>query len=204
MKKLTLVLLICLLLMVLNVRAAGASPPPCTRSIHIVRWGETLSGIAWRYGTTVRAIARANNIWNTNRIYARQRLVIPCGTPSAYHAPAYAPAYGRGGYIVQRGDTLSGIAYRYGVSVSSIARANGIVNPNRIFVGRRLVIPRGYYRPSYPARGTHYRGTHYVVRRGDTLSGIAWRFGVSVWSITMANNIHNPNLVYVGQHLRIP
>jgi putative chitinase len=154
-----------------------------------VQWGETLSGIAVRYGTTVRAIVRANYIANTNRIYAGQRLTIPCST-------TYYSTSGRI-YVVRYGDTLSGIAYRYGVSVNSLVQANGIANRHRIYAGQRLTIPHGA--PSYPHRGTYYR-----VRYGDTLSGIAWRFGVSAWSIAAANNLANLNVIYAGQRLYIP
>jgi LysM repeat protein len=64
-------------------------------------------------------------------------------------------------------------------------------------VGQRLVIVRG--------GGPVYSGkTVYVVRRGDTLSGIAWRFGVNMWAIVRANGIANPNRIYAGQVLYIP
>ncbi|MFQ6102101.1 MAG: PA14 domain-containing protein [Anaerolineae bacterium] len=96
-------------------------------------------------------------------------------------------------HIVQRGETLYSIARRYGVSMRSIARANGIVNPNRIYVGQRLVIPT--VRPV---------GVIHVVRRGETLLGIALRYGVNAWSIARANGITNLNHIYVGQRLTIP
>ena len=100
--------------------------------VHIVRWGETLSGIAVRYGVSMWSIAHANRIANPSRIYAGQRLVIPGG---GWPGPC-----GRV-YIVRCGDTLSGIAWRYGTSVWAIANANGIANPNRIYAGQRLVVP---------------------------------------------------------------
>ncbi len=96
-------------------------------------------------------------------------------------------------HIVQRGETLYSIARRYGVNMWTIARANGIVNPNRICVGQRLVIPQG--RPV---------ATVHVVRRGETLTSIALRYGVNVWAIARANGITNLNHIYVGQRLAIP
>lgn len=104
--------------------------------VHIVSYGETLGTIAARYGTTVSAIASANNIYNINRIYAGQRLVIPV----ASHPPS-GNLRGTTLYVVGRGDSLAVIARRFGTTVSAISSANGIRNPNLIFTGQRLVIP---------------------------------------------------------------
>lgn len=110
------------------------SAPPPYPSHHVVQWGENLTRIARHYGTTVWAIAQANGIWNINYIRAGQVLLIPGWGPPA---PVPGPRY----YIVQLGDTLSGIAWRYGTTVWAIAQANGIWNPNLIYVGQRLYIP---------------------------------------------------------------
>jgi LysM repeat protein len=177
------------MLLLLSIQPALAAPPVQGTFVHIVQWGETLSGIAVRYGATVGALAYANGIGNANRIYAGQRLLIPGATP--YYAPS-----GRV-YVVRYGDTLSGIAYRYGVSVNSLVRANGITNRNRIYGGQRLVIPYGA--PAGP-----YHGRYHTVRYGQTLSGIAWRYGVSMWAIASANHLANPNVIYTGQRLYIP
>ena len=97
-------------------------------------------------------------------------------------------------HVVQRGETLYSIARRYGVSMWTIAQANGIANPNRIYVGQRLVIPTGGAQA----------GTVHVVQPGETLYSIARRYGLDVWSIARANGITNLNYIYVGQRLVIP
>lgn len=97
-------------------------------------------------------------------------------------------------YTVRRGDTLSEIAQRYGTTYQQIALYNGIENPNRIYAGQILRIPVGGNVPG---------STYYTVRRGDTLSEIALRFGTTVSSLQRLNNIENPNLIYAGQTLRI-
>jgi LysM repeat protein len=160
--------------------------------IHVVQWGENLTGIARRHGTTIQAIVQANGLANPNRIYAGQRLLIPVAGPLP--PPSAKP------YIVQSGDTLTGIAYRYGVSVSAIAHANNLLNPNRIYIGQRLIIPSGSVDPPAPPTP----GTYYIVQRGDTLARIAMRYGVSMWWIVQANNITNPNVIYPGQQFYIP
>ncbi|QRO02433.1 LysM peptidoglycan-binding domain-containing protein [Archangium violaceum] len=162
---------------------------------YTVQPGDTLSGIAGRYGSSVGAIAQANGISNPNLIQVGQRLNIPGASgPSA-------PATGSRSYTVQPGDTLSGIAGRYGTSVGAIAQANGISNPNLIQVGQRLNIP-GASGPSAPAPAPASRS--YTVQPGDTLSGIAARYGTSVGAIAQANGISNPNFIQVGQRLSIP
>ena len=163
-------------------------------TVHIVQPGENLFRIALRYGVTVNALVVTNGLSNSNHIYVGQRLVIPTGGTSS------APASGV--HIVRRGESLYRIALRYGVSYQTLAAANGIANPNRIYVGQRLVIPgRGTTPgPSSPPSS----GQTYTVRRGDTLSAIAIRFGVSLWSLARENGTSNPSLIYVGQVLRIP
>ncbi|MGQ9593258.1 MAG: LysM peptidoglycan-binding domain-containing protein, partial [Anaerolineae bacterium] len=81
--------------------------PGAANTVHVVQWGETLTWIAARYGVTVWDIMQANGLWDADRIYVGQRLVIPLpGTPPAGSL-----------YTVQRGDTLSSIAWRFGTTV---------------------------------------------------------------------------------------
>ncbi|HEY0095906.1 MAG TPA: LysM peptidoglycan-binding domain-containing protein, partial [Archangium sp.] len=106
---------------------------------------------------------------------------------------------------VRSGDTLSAIASRYGTSVSALARANGISNPNPLRAGQKLTIPGGSG-PSAPAPAPapSKPGQSYTVKSGDTLGAIAQRFGTSVGALASANGISNPNHISVGQRLTIP
>jgi len=97
-----------------------------------VRYGDNLTRIAVYYGTTVWAIAQVNGIWNPNLIYVGQVLLIPAYSPS----PAPWPTV----YMVRPGDTLTAIAWSFRTTVWTIAQANGIWNPNLIFVGQTLYI----------------------------------------------------------------
>jgi LysM repeat protein len=210
MKKVTLGILIASLLIVAGTQTVFAAPPASCPTVHIVRRGETLSHIAWRYGTTTYHLATINGIANPNRIYAGQRLKIPCGSwkPSDGgwgHGQGWG--YGQGWYVVRHGDTLSGIAWRHGTSVWAIKQANGIHNADRIYAGQKLRIPQGgWQQPHYSGGGPYHPGggKWYVVCRGDTLSSIAWRHGTNVWAIKDANNIANANWIYAGQKLYIP
>ena len=101
-------------------------------------------------------------------------------------------AGGGGVYVVRAGDTLSGIAERTGSSTAAIAGANGLKNEHRIYAGQRLTIPDAASAPP---------GT-YVVRPGDTISGIAKRLGISMETLMAANGLVDSKL-YVGVRLRL-
>lgn len=111
-----------------------------------------------------------------------------------------ASASGQIIHVVRRGENLYRIALQYGTTVQAIAARNGISNPNRIYVGQRLVIPTYYSGGGHRGGG----GWWYVVRPGDTLYSIARRFGTTVWVLRQANNLANPNRIYAGQRLWIP
>ena len=94
------------------------------------------------------------------------------------------------------GDTLTAIARMFGTTVDEIVRINRIANPNRIYPGNRLYL-------RVPASTPVEACESYTVVRGDTLSGIASRLGVSQSELVRLNNIANPNLIYPGQVLRL-
>ncbi len=138
------ILVFCLLLSV-HVQAQGPT--------HVVAPGENLFRIALQYGTTVEALAAANNIADPTHIYVGQVLVIPgpAQQPAQPNPPdnstannavppatnATAPVY----YTVQPGDSLGNIAQRFGVSLQDIITANGLTDPNHIIPGQQLTIP---------------------------------------------------------------
>jgi len=98
---------------------------------------------------------------------------------------------------VQPGETVFSIGRLYGVNPWTISAANGLPNPNRIYVGQRLYIPAGYnYPPSC--------GSYYWVKLGDTLYSIGRAYGMSPWYIASTNGIYNLNRIYAGQRLFIP
>ena len=199
MKKLGLLVLMGVLLLTVGAQTVRAEPSHASPIVHIVQWGENLTGIARRYGVSIQAIVNYNGLANANRIYVGQRLLIPVA------GPAPAPIAGCV-YVVRPGDNLTGIAFRSGVSVATLVRINNLVNPNMIYAGQRLALPCAPApgpAPAPPPAPSPY-GQYYVVQWKDTLAKIAYRFGVSIWSIVQANNIANPNVIYPGQKLFIP
>lgn len=168
---------------------------------YVVKAGDTVSGIAARYGTTVSAIASANRLANINLIRVGQVLTIPrTGTGPVNPVPTPAPS-STVRHTVRSGETLYAIAARYGTSVSAIAAQNNLANVNLIRVGQVLVIRTGATTP--PPAPTPSQ-TRYTVRAGDTLYRIALRYNTTVSAITAANRISNPSLIRVGQVLVIP
>ena len=109
---------------------------------------------------------------------------------------------------VAPGDSLSGIAARNGTTVSALAAANGISNPNVIVAGRRLVLPgsgsSGGGASHSSGTGAASGGGSYTVRPGDTLGAIASRHGYSVSALAAVNGISNPNRISVGTVLSLP
>ena len=104
---------------------------PALAATHLVRRGETLSGIAARHGTTVSKLVRLNDLRNPTMIVAGQRLRISGRARVASI------------HVVRPGETLSGIAARYGTSPTRLARMNRLRDPNLIVVGTRLKVPSG-------------------------------------------------------------
>ena len=165
---------------------------PASAGEYVVKRGDTLSAVAQRLGTSVGRLASLNDLENPNRIIAGQTLRTSGST---------GVATSTGSHLVRRGETLSSIATRLGTSVSALARANNISNPNLIVAGTRLrTVGGGSTASPAPVSTT---ATH-VVRSGETLSSIAARYGATVSSLARRNRLSNPNVVVTGTKLRVP
>jgi LysM repeat protein len=101
-------------------------------------------------------------------------------------------------HTVAEGDTLSAIADSYGVTLEELASANGISNPDFIYVGQQLSVGDGG-----PAGGPPSSRVHAVVF-GETLSSIADDYGFSLEDLLQLNGIYDPNYIYEGQQLSLP
>lgn len=148
---------------------------------YTVQPGDTLSAIAAKYGTTYQTLAAVNGIGDPNQIWPGQVLKVT-GTASQEST-----------YYVQAGDTLSAIANKFGTTVSNLVSLNHISNPNVIYVGQKI----------YVGEATQGQSNAYTVQAGDTLSGIAAKFGTTWQVLSNKNGLADPNVIYVGQTLMI-
>ena len=177
-------------------RATGTvrpvAPVSATGTVaHRVERGDTLSDLARLYGTTVAAIQSASGLGRSTLLRIGDTLTIP---GSGFEM-------GPGGTVthrVERGDTLSGLAARYGTTVAAIQSASGIGRRTLLRIGDTLTIPGSGVDMGASGAVTHR------VERGDTLSGLAARYGTTVAAIQNASGIGRQTLLRIGQVLTIP
>ena len=189
-----------------RIQVAGTQPritPAGDRITHVVQRGETLWSIARRYGTSVAAVQGWNGLRGTVIRTGARLTIFTAGGPAG--PPVTASRGEQVTHLVRRGDTLSSIARRYGTSVAAVQGWNGL-RGTVIRVGARLRIfgAGGLAAPPTPTPTATSSGeqlTH-VVRRGDTLSSIARRYGTSVAAVQGWNGLRG-TVIQVGARLRI-
>ncbi|HJU51762.1 MAG TPA: LysM peptidoglycan-binding domain-containing M23 family metallopeptidase [Acidimicrobiia bacterium] len=170
------------LIVALAVAAASAD--------YVVESGDTLGDIARAHGVSVEEIADANGIANPDLIRVGQVLVIPGtqgGGGSALH-------------VVAPGDTLAGIAARFGTTIGELVETNQLADPDLLRIGQELAVPTSGATEAAPAPASAQ--SHTVVA-GETLAGIASRYGIALEALAAANGITDPSLIYVGTTLRL-
>lgn len=175
---------------------------PKSPSYHKVKRGDSLSKIADRYGTSVKRLKSLNKLRN-DTIVKGQRLRLPrspttvagsgSSTASASKSSVIEPRPAH--HTVRKGESLSAISSRYNITIQSLKRFNSLAN-NTVYIGQRLRLQAG----AAPARA---KPRVHLVRRGDTLSEIAERYGSTIRKIMRANAMRSRS-VMVGQRLKIP
>lgn len=203
-------LIVCVLVTWLMGAIALAQDVPSEQpgvTVHVVQRGENLFRIALRYQVTVDDIARVNGITNPSSIQVGQRLLIP-----SQSAPVVLPPRT---HTVAIGENLESIARAYGVEVLTLIQLNGITNPNALFIGQVLTITpeiettpqvgeRGQTIIPQPPQANPRVEVRHVVQRGETLFGIAQRYGTTTAELQELNDISSPDLIFAGQELRVP
>ncbi|MBI3243327.1 MAG: LysM peptidoglycan-binding domain-containing protein [Chloroflexi bacterium] len=171
------------------VTASGLAPARAQSSgpEYVVKEGDTLFSIARAFGITVEALQQFNNIADPSLLAVGQTLVIPGFTGVNGKLLTYR---------VQLGETLAGLAKRFGVAPEILIRLNRITNPESLYVGQFLIYPEGV--------GGLAAGITAVAAPGDSLAALAARSGQTVWGLTLLNDLDSPFITYNGQHLVIP
>ncbi|MGH2348638.1 MAG: LysM peptidoglycan-binding domain-containing protein [bacterium] len=191
------------LLLLVPITAAAAAQS------YIVQSGDTLWGIALRFGVSVDALQSANRLPNPDALRLGQRLVIPGRTSGGGSAPAAAPRPAARTHVVQNGDTLWVIASKYNVTVDAIVAANQLPNPNALRLGQRLIISGGGAAQQAVAQTVAPAAapsayTWHTVTSGDTLWTIASRYRTTVNVLISLNGLRNPDALQLGQRLKVP
>jgi len=176
---------------------------------HYVARGETLSGIAVRYRVSQSMLSSANPKVKSRSLRIGQRLIVPTGgVPSTKVARRMSEPVVAAGttastfHRVKRGETISEIADEYGVTQRELLTWNGLDRRGRIWAGQRIRVASPESRILPPSDRSGVR-TH-VVRRGETLTGLAKRYGVSVQALRSANGMTERETLRAGVALRIP
>lgn len=191
---------------------AATAPAPAE---YVVAEGDTVSGIAERYGLATAEMLAANGLGWSSLIFPGQRLALPGGvTTEVAPAPQSAlPEIAR--HVVVEGDTVASIAAAYELDVASLLSANGLGPASLIFPGEAIVLPVADPSVAQPdpdaapaetppapasAPAEASAGTH-VVEAGDTLFALAESYGVTVAELDAANALGGSTLIVPGQVL---
>jgi len=174
---------------------------------HKIKNGETLSGIASRYNTTV-SVLRNTNVLKSSNIRSGQHLLVPVAAQDAsrYTAlakhlqPANNSSSGKLTHKVRQGDSLWNIARQYDVTVNQVTRWNRLDEGKLIRPGQQLVI---WQKGKISADGKRVRTVNYTVRNGDSLYRIAQKFSVSITDLRRWNNLSRGKYLQPGQHLKL-
>ncbi len=207
--------------------ATPAAVPARVRVTHTVVRGDTVWDLARHYGSTVTAIADANNLDKRATIHIGEHLVIPGANASSKAASPQsvgkkstaAHTAKTVGHTVKPGDTVWDLAQHYKTSVTAIMKANSLGSSALIHVGDHLIIPGAVRAAGGSSKSSSSNSkvttaskatksttasSRYTVKSGDTLSKIATKFGSTVSKIAGANGIDDPSRIRVGQVLTIP
>lgn len=192
--------------------ATAASAPPT----YTVVAGDTVSGIAGRYGLATASVLALNGLGWKSVIFAGQQLKLTNGN-KALPAPVAraSSSVTSNRYSIAQGDTIGAIAARFGISTQTLLSANGLGWSSIIYPGQTLAIPGASSTASLPtaqrpilentsAVSRESTPAPYTITAGDTVASIASKFGLSSQALLAANGLSWSSLIYAGRALTIP
>ncbi|MCJ2165974.1 MULTISPECIES: lytic transglycosylase domain-containing protein [unclassified Pseudodesulfovibrio] len=183
-----------------------------------VRSGDSWWRISSRYGVPINVLKSVNNT-RSNTLRPGQYVMVPgngagktvtasapASSSSSSKAETRAIAAKRGNYVVHSGDTLWSISQVFGTTVSTLKKANGL-RSNSLKVGQKLYIPNSTNEATKQAvkdaEKVKTQLVQYKVRRGDNLTTISEKFGVTVSDLRRWNSLNSRGTIYAGQKLKV-
>lgn len=184
-------------------KPAVVTPPPVVvskpklkgeRTIYTVQAGDSLIGVSRRFAVNVADVADWNQIERNANLIAGTQLYL-----YGVKAPAKPTSY-----VVQAGDTLTDVAAKFGLTNQQLADFNGLTSTSNLFAGARLALvdsPSAKSARNKPAQPTT---DNYTVKAGDSLIGLASRFGLEPEELAKLNNTSATRMLQVGENLTVP
>ena len=185
-------------------QASGATASATGLTTYLVASGDTLSGIALRFGTDVATLVRLNRLTDADQLVVGEALVVPA-RPTVRKPVPPAPTTSVS-YTVKAGDTLWGIAAKAGTSVDAVATANHIAKDAVIVPGQVLLVPSARL-PRMPQRQPRPPVAPvavHVVEAGETVTSIAGKYHLTVADLLKANKLTLDAVIRPGQKLLLP
>ena len=179
-----------------------------------MRRGDTLSGIANRYGTSIAALTAANNVSRRSLIHPGQVLTVPVPPGSggqrirSVERREVIAENGQDVYVVQRGDTLGDISTSFSMSLSELRALNGMASrATRIYPGQKLIVTEraaATLSTSQRASAAPRGGATYTVQPGDTMGQIADDHGIGLSTLRRLNGFSGRrSRIYPRQELYV-
>ena len=185
---------------------------PENLNVYKIAKGDTLWGIARKKNMTLKTLLGSNpNLSKDSKLKIGQEIMIPAGEAnaapvSAFATPSIQVPEGSTTYTVRGGDNLSKISNFHGVSLSELLNQNGMDMNSIIRPGQVLVIPKGSsFQPvtSVPSGNVSSGSGTHLVSKGENLTRIASKYGMTVKQIMELNNLTDAGKIRIGQTLLI-
>jgi LysM repeat protein len=161
--------------------------------------GDTVSEVAAKFGVSASGLRLANGLTGDELRLGQQIRITS--------ASSISTGSSGGVHRVRSGETFTQIAHDHGVSLHALAKANPTVNPDRLMIDERLIIPGGSSRfisTGISSGGSSRSSTTHIVKNGEHPGSIAKKYGISTDALVAANKLKNRNIIYKGQRLIIP